>query len=78
MSITIYHFTTVISALMVLLSFYNVKKQGDRYLLSLFVFMLFFSFSLLMVIPLYGSIAFIPTLFFGFKNSKKIFSEYQA
>jgi hypothetical protein len=42
MSITIYHFTTVISALMVLLSFYNVKKQGDRYLLSLFVFMLFF------------------------------------
>lgn len=78
MSITIYHFTTVISALMVLLSFYNVKKQGDRHLLSLFVFMLFFSFSLLMVMPLYGSIAFILALFFGLKYNKKIIREYHA
>jgi hypothetical protein len=79
MSITIYQFTTVISALMVLVNIYKVKKLGFMYLLSLFVFMLFFSFSLSMSLPLqYGSIAFALTLFFGLANRKKIFSEYQA
>lgn len=79
MIITTPQFTTVIFALIVLLNAYKVKKLGDRHLLSLFVFMLYFSFSLSMALPLqYGLTAFILSLLFGLIYRKKIFSEYQT
>jgi hypothetical protein len=79
MNITTFPFIPVIFALLVLLNAYMVKKQGDRYLLPLIVFMLYFSFALSMELSLqYGLIAFTLTIIFGLINRKKIFRKYQA
>jgi hypothetical protein len=50
MDITVFHFTTIIFALLVLLNAHMVRKQGDKYRLALAVSVIFSLLSLIMTL----------------------------